>query len=65
MMEPRLEIVMNVTMQRQCTEYIIYSHLSFKFLAYISKGHSEAPTLIKKEKLVLHAANSLYSWMNK
>lgn len=65
MMEQRLEIVvMNVTMQSQYTEYIVYSHLSFKFFAYISEGHSEAPTLIKKEKLLLHAANSLYSWMN-
>lgn len=57
MMEQRFEImVMNITMQRQCTEYI-YSHLSFKYLAY-SKGRSEAPTLIKKEKY--YGTNSLY-----
>lgn len=46
--EQSLEIVVkNITMQTQRTEYILYSHPSFKFHANTSKGHSETPILIK------------------
>lgn len=56
--EQSLETVgKNITMQTQCTEYVLYSHPSFKFHANTSKGHSEIPMLIKIKK------KYLWCWM--